>query len=364
MREVKIDLGPQSYSIRIEPDSISDIGEYLGKYNRGIQIGMISDQTVSKLYADSVTDSLKKVGFDPFLFIVPNGEPSKSLKQTEKLYTKLLECNFRRDSLILALGGGVIGDLAGFVAATFMRGIPFVQIPTTLLAQVDSSVGGKVGINHPLGKNLIGSFYQPKFVLIDPNVLRTLDKREIWAGLGEVIKYGLIWDKTLFDLIENHLPDIADLKDSELVSKTVEICCRIKAKVVERDEKEKSLRRILNFGHTLGHALEAVTDYGYFKHGEAVVYGMRWTAWVSWQKKVLRESEYQRIERLLKRFAVPKLPQNITAKNLSDKIKIDKKQSVKGLHLVLLEKIGKVKMEQSEELTPYIEGWLNDVGST
>jgi 3-dehydroquinate synthase len=165
-------------------------------------------------------------------------------------------------------------------------------------------------------------------------------------------------------LIENHLPDIADLKDSELVSKTVEICCRIKAKVVERDEKEKSLRRILNFGHTLGHALEAVTDYDYFKHGEAVLYGMRWAAWVSWQKKVLREPEYQRIERLLKRFAVPKLPQNITAKNLSDKIKIDKKQSVKGLHLVLLEKIGKVRMEQSEELTPYIEGWLNDVGST
>lgn len=363
MRKVKIDLGLQSYSIRIAPDSLSDLGARLDGYDRSTQIGIISDQTVSKLYADSVMNSLKQSGFDPLLFVIPDGEASKSLEQTNRLYTQLLESNFRRDSLILALGGGVIGDLAGFVAATFMRGISFVQIPTTLLAQVDSSVGGKVGINHPLGKNLIGSFYQPKFVLIDPNVLRTLDKREIWAGLGEVVKYGLIWDRTFFDLIENHLSNIADLKDSELVAKTIEICCRIKAKVVERDEKEKSLRRILNFGHTLGHALEAATDYDYFKHGEAIVYGMRWAAWVSWQKKILSISEFQRIERLLKRFVVPELPQNTTAENLYDKIKIDKKQSVKGLHLVLLEKIGKVRVEQNEELTPYIEGWLNDVGS-
>jgi 3-dehydroquinate synthase len=364
MRKVKINLGPQSYSIRIESNLISKIGEGLGKYDHGIQIGMISDQTVSKLYANSVINSLNQSGFDPLLFVVPDGEASKSLEQTNRLYTQLLESNFRRDSLILALGGGVIGDLAGFVAATFMRGIPFVQVPTTLLAQVDSSVGGKVGINHSLGKNLIGSFYQPKFVLIDPNVLRTLDKREIWAGLGEVVKYGLIWDKTFFDLIENHLSDIADLKDSELMSKTIEICCRIKAKVVERDEKEKNLRRILNFGHTLGHALEAVTNYHYFKHGEAIVYGMRWAAWVSWQKKILSESEFRRIEGLLKRFQVPELPHDITAENLCDKIKIDKKQSVKGLHLVLLEKIGKVRVEQNEELTSYIKGWLNHVGST
>ena len=361
MREVKIDLGPKSYSIFIEPNSLSAVGVRFGKYYHGIQIGIISDQTVSKLYADPVMNSLKKANFDPHLFIVPNGETSKSLEQTEKLYTQLLEANFRRDSLILALGGGVIGDLAGFVAATFMRGIPFIQIPTTLLAQVDSSVGGKVGINHFLGKNLIGNFYQPECVLIDPSVLQTLDKREIWAGLGEVIKYGLIWNEDFFKLIESRLFDIADLKDPDLVSEVIQFCCRIKAEVVERDEKEKSLRRILNFGHTLGHALEAVTDYNYFKHGEAIIYGMRWSTWVSWQKKVLRESEYLRIERLLRQFPVPELPQNLTANHLIDKIKIDKKQSVKGLHLVLLEKIGKVKMEQGEELTRYIEGWLNHV---
>ncbi len=362
MREVKIDLGPKSYSIFIETDSLPNISARLGKFDRGIQIGVISDQTVSKLYADSVMNSLKKADFDPFLFVVPNGEASKSIDQTNRLYTKLLESNFRRDSVILALGGGVVGDLAGFVAATFMRGIPFVQIPTTLLAQVDSSVGGKVGINHPLGKNLIGSFYQPEYVVIDPNVLQTLEKREIWAGLGEVVKYGLIWDGTFFNLIETGLSDIANLKDAEQLSKTIEFCCRIKAEVVERDEKEKSLRRILNFGHTLGHALEAVTEYDYFKHGEAVVYGMRWAAWVSWQKKYLTESEYLRIERLLNQFPVPELPQNVTANHLIDKIKIDKKQSVKGLHLVLLEKIGKVKMEQGEELSHYIEGWLNYAG--
>ena len=361
MHEVKVKLGPQSYPITIEPNCLLKIGFYLNKYFQGTQVAVLSDQTVSQLYANQIIHSLKEANFESTLMVIPNGEASKSIEQTEKLYTRLLESNFRRDSLILALGGGVIGDLAGFVAATFLRGIPFIQVPTTLLAQVDSSVGGKVGINHSLGKNLIGSFYQPKFVLIDPNVLQTLDKREIWAGLGEVIKYGLIWDENFYNLIEKNPSDIAGLNNSELLSHVIEFCCRIKAEVVKRDEKETSLRRILNFGHTLGHSLEANTDYSYFKHGEAIVYGMHWAAWVSLQKGFIQESEFLRITGLLKQFPVPELPQNITANDLIEKIKIDKKQSVKGLHLVLLEKIGKAKIEQSSDVTETIKGWLSHV---
>lgn len=361
MREILVKLGERSYDIIITPYGLKLLGSLIKDKNLGEQAAVISDETVANLYSQPALESLQEAGIESTLYVVPDGEDSKSLEQTEKLYTRLIESNLKRDGLVIALGGGVVGDLAGFVAATYLRGVSLVQVPTTLLAQVDSSVGGKVGINHPLGKNLIGSFYQPRLVLIDPNVLSTLEKRELWAGMAEVVKYGLIWDKSFFSFVESHFNDFTQLEDKERISDMVAFCCRAKADVVERDEKEGGLRRILNFGHTLGHALEAVTDFHYYRHGEAVVHGMNWSSWVSWVKGYLSESEFKRIETLLKQFPIPHLPKGIDTQTLNAKTLVDKKQSGKGLHLVLLERIGRTKIEKCFDLSDLIQGWLQYV---
>ncbi len=319
---------------------------------------MISDETVSKLYSDRVIKSLEKAGINSFLHIVPNGENSKSLNILSEIYTDIIKRGLKRDDMIIALGGGVVGDIAGFAAATYLRGVNFVQIPTTLLAQVDSSVGGKVGINHPLGKNLVGSFYQPRFVLIDPEVLYTLPRREILAGMGEVIKYALILEKKFFKFLENNLKTILQLANNKVICKTIKTCCKIKAHVVEKDEKESGLRRILNFGHTLGHALEAATNFNTFKHGEAVIHGMKWASWVSWEKGYLSEEKFNAINALLNRLDIPPIPKGLNSVDLITKIKVDKKQSRKGLNLVLLNDIGKFRIETAGDLSPIIEKWL------
>jgi 3-dehydroquinate synthase len=358
MSSVRVLLRERSYDIRIEPGILSRIGSLTGK---GDPVAVITDRTVSKLYGNGVMTSLRDAGFHAHLFVVPDGEGSKSYAEFERLHTELIRTGLKRDSLIVALGGGVVGDLAGFVAATYLRGVPFVQVPTTLLAQVDSSVGGKTGINHPLGKNLIGSFHQPRLVLIDPNSLKTLDRRDLWAGLAEVVKYGLIWDAGFFEFLEEKLESLFRLENPEDVIHMLTTCCQIKAEVVGQDEEETGLRRILNFGHTLGHALEAVTEYGYFRHGEAVVYGMRWAAWESERQGILPASELERIDRLLARFEVPPIPENMDAASLAAKTRLDKKQSAKGLNLVLLERIGKTQTVQVMDLTDAIKGWLDHV---
>ncbi len=361
MIQLLVDLGERAYPIIIQPSSLENISTVIKEHHLGEQAVVITDQTVMKLYGNPVRDSLRQTEIQFTFEVVPDSEKSKSLDQASKLYTKLIEFNLHRDGMVIALGGGVVGDLAGFIAATYLRGVNLIQIPTTLLAQVDSSVGGKVGINHPLGKNLIGSFYQPRLVCIDPKVLKTLDKREIWAGLGEVIKYGLIWDNPFYEFMEKNLTAISELENWDLISQMIETCCGIKAAVVEKDEKESGLRRILNFGHTLGHALEAVTDFRYFRHGEAVVHGMHFASWLSWQKSHLSKSEFERIETLLKQFQIPKLPKKINNKNLLNKIGIDKKQTKEGLHFVLLETIGRTKMETIFDLPEQISEWLNYV---
>ncbi len=358
MKIVGLDLGERSYPILIQNQILRKIPLHLKGHAPSSRVIVISDETVSGLYGQTVIDILQSENIQADLFTVPDGEDSKSWETMGALLTRCIQAGLKRDGLIIALGGGVIGDLAGFVASTYLRGVQFVQIPTSLLAQVDSSVGGKVGINHPLGKNLIGNFYQPKMVLIDPSTLSTLDRREMWAGMGEVIKYGLIWSDAFFSKIERDLPLLSDLKDMDAVGEMLAFCCRAKADVVEQDEKEGGLRRILNFGHTVGHALEAVTDYHTYKHGEAVVYGMRWAAWVSWQLKLISQSDFNRIEALLLKFPVPPLPPNLTAENLADKTKIDKKQTGKGLHLVLLESIGKTRIEQVNDISGWIAEWL------
>ncbi|MBN2105341.1 3-dehydroquinate synthase [bacterium] len=358
MKIVGLELGERSYPILIQNNLLTKITIHLKGHAPTEQAVIISDQSVSQLYGETVSSALKNAGIQTDLFIVPDGEDSKSWKTMGNLLTRCIQTGLKRDGLIIALGGGVIGDLAGFVAATYLRGVNFVQVPTSLLAQVDSSVGGKVGINHPMGKNLIGNFYQPKLVLIDPMTLTTLDKREMWAGMGEVVKYGLIWDEAFFKQVEDSLHTLIHLKDMEAVADMLAFCCRAKADVVEKDEKEGGLRRILNFGHTVGHALEAATDYHYFKHGEAVVHGMHWAAWVSRQEQFISESEFNQIESLLKQFAIPVLPDNLVAENLISRIKIDKKQTGKGLHVVLLEAIGKTKILKVEDMTPWVKAWL------
>jgi 3-dehydroquinate synthase len=361
MKELVVNLGDRSYPIFIEPEGLKNLGQLISNRGLGKKIAVISDTNVAELYGDKVIEILNNADIKTTLHIVPAGEESKSMAQTEKLYTQLIQSNLRRDGLVLALGGGVVGDLAGFIAATYLRGINMVQVPTTLLAQVDSSVGGKVGINHPLGKNLIGSIYQPRLVLIDPDVLKTLDKRELWAGLAEVVKYGLIADENFFTLIEKHLDEFINLTDSELTTNVLAFCCQTKANVVEQDEKESGLRRILNFGHTIGHAIEAVSEYSTFRHGEAIIHGMNWASWVSYQKGMLSENEFQRIIKLLYRFPIPSLPENIDTQSLNNCSKVDKKQSEQGLNLVLLEAIGRTRFEKVHDLTEPIKTWLQYV---
>ena len=361
MKKILVKLGPQSYPILIIPGGLSGVGPMIQAKKLGRQAAVISDHTVSKLYSEKVMQSMTNSGIDSTLHVVPDGEGSKSFARLNKLYTGLIQAHLRRDGLIVALGGGVVGDLAGFAAATYLRGVRWVQVPTTLLAQVDSSVGGKVGMNHPLGKNLIGSFYQPRFVLSDPSVLATLHTREMWSGLGEVIKYGLIFSERFFSFLEKNLNLLAELSNDDLVVKTAAFCCKAKADIVKKDEKESGLRRILNFGHTLGHALEAATDFRYFRHGEAVVHGIHWASWVSWKKGELSRPVFQRIENLLQRCPLPKIPKRLNADALASHIQRDKKQSEKGLHLVLLADIGKTRIKPTDNTLELIKEWLEYV---
>jgi 3-dehydroquinate synthase len=359
MREVRVSLGERTYPIFIDPGVLECAGPLIVRHGLSSRTAVITDRTVNGLFSKVLLESLRSEGIDASIFEVPDGENSKSLEQTEKLYTKLIKSGLKRDGLIIALGGGVVGDLAGFVAATFLRGVNLVQIPTTLLAQVDSSVGGKVGVNHKLGKNLIGSFHQPRMVIIDPLVLDTLPMRERWAGAAEVAKVALIRDPALFELLEKRMEDMIALADIDEVSSVLETCCAIKAEIVEKDEKEKGLRRILNFGHTVGHALEAATKYSVFRHGEAVAYGMAWAVQFSRDRGFLEASHFSRTDALLRRFPLPPIPEAVTAGALTFGIGTDKKQTAEGLNLVLLQEIGKTVTERSEDFGDSLEKLLN-----
>lgn len=341
MKGITVDLGPQSYPIYVESDSLKLIGKLAKEHHLGQKVAVITDVNVAKHYREDVESCLQDAEFQVLGFILPAGEQTKTLKMADYLYEKLIEANFDRNSVIVSLGGGVIGDLAGFVAATFMRGISFVQIPTTLLAQTDSSVGGKVGINHRLGKNLVGAFHQPKFVLIDPQVLKTLPQREIWSGLAEIVKYALISDAEFFDYLDDSLNDLVLLKNMEDIEMVIEHCCSIKAGIVNQDEKESGLRRILNLGHTLGHAFEALTDYNVLRHGEAVTLGMRGINWLCKENGLFDEATYNKIDSLLQRLRLPETVPDFNPKDVLKKIYHDKKVIDGVLNLVLLEGIGK-----------------------
>jgi len=344
---VKVDLGARSYSIEIGGKLLSTLGKHCVDLGLGRRCAIITDRRVGPRYAKAAAESLKKAGFEASVIAVDSGEQAKSLTVVGQCYDKLAAQRLERKSFIVALGGGVVGDLSGFVAATYLRGIPFVQVPTTLLAQVDSSVGGKTGVNLKAGKNLVGAFYQPRLVLCDLDTLRTLPSREYRAGLAEVIKYGIIYDESLFARIERDLPKLLK-KDSRTLAEVVARCCEIKADVVGQDETESGLRAILNFGHTIGHAIEAISGYGKYLHGEAISIGQVAAAKISAAQFGFSGLDVERITELFKRAG---LPTKITLSSaqrakLFAAMKVDKKVSAGEIKFVLARKIGAVEFGQ------------------
>ncbi|HSY73927.1 MAG TPA: 3-dehydroquinate synthase [Dongiaceae bacterium] len=352
MRTVSVQLGNRSYAIKIAPGLLKQLGDECARLKLGDRCAIITDTNVGKRFAKPVYESLVKAGFEPSLVVVPAGETAKSLKTVQACYDQLAAQKLERKSFIVALGGGVVGDLAGFVAATYLRGIPFVQIPTTLLAQVDSSVGGKTGVNLKAGKNLVGAFYQPKIVLSDLDTLKTLPKREFISGLAEVIKYGIIYDVILFAQLERTLPKLLQ-RDAVTLASVIARCCEIKADVVGQDETESGLRAILNFGHTIGHAIENSSGYGKFLHGEAISIGQVAAAKLSHEILGLPLSDVARIEKLFVRAGLPaKIKLNSAhRKKLFVAMKLDKKVSAGEIKFVLAEKIGGVVWGQKVSST-------------
>jgi 3-dehydroquinate synthase len=341
MRVVKVSLGDRSYSIHVGRRLLMDLGAACGEVNLGKRCVIISDAHVAPRYAAAAIKSLRKAGFEASLVTVPAGETAKSLKTAASCYDQLAAHRLERKSFIVALGGGVVGDLAGFVAATYLRGIGFVQVPTTLLAHVDSSVGGKVGVNLRAGKNLVGAFYQPRLVLCDLDTLKTLPDREYRAGLAEVIKYGIIYDVALFDRLEKEMAKLLK-RDAGVLADTVARCCEIKADVVAQDETESGLRAILNFGHTIGHGLEAISSYGRFLHGEAISIGQVAAARLSAELLGLPQSDVRRVTQLFQRAGLPTEIRLTAAQKqkLFAAMRLDKKVAGGEIKFVLAKKIG------------------------
>lgn len=342
MRNVRVDLPSNGYDILIGEGLDAEIASFFGEAGFSSQVLILSDTNVGKLYTEKIMELLKSVGKQPSILLVPAGESSKSLTEAERAYTKAIEVGLDRKSAIVALGGGVVGDLAGFIAATYMRGVPFVQIPTSLLAQVDSSVGGKVAVNHRLGKNMIGAFYQPKRVFIDLACLSTLPRRELSTGLGEIVKYGVIYDEALFLYLEEHAEEVLAMQLPAMEHLVVR-SCEIKAEVVAQDEREMGLRAILNFGHTMGHAIEKETRYVRYNHGEAVAVGMMGAAYLSREMGMVGDAEVARIRGLLEKFSLPTRAEGCTEDGMYAAIFHDKKAVDGKIKWILMEGIGRVK---------------------
>jgi 3-dehydroquinate synthase len=340
MERLKVELGERSYKILIGFGSLGQLGANLRPLKLASRLSLITDSTVGGLYGDRVRSILADSGYEVNYYELPGGEKYKTLQSAAAVYDHMVGEGMERGSAVVVLGGGVVGDLAGFVAATYMRGVPLVQVPTTLLAQVDSSVGGKVAVNHPRGKNLIGCFYQPRLVFADLQTLRTLPERELRAGLAEVIKYGVIWDQVFFCYLEQHLEQILGLEPEPLVE-AVRRTCAIKAKVVASDEREQNLRGILNFGHTVGHALESLTNYQVYRHGEAIAIGMVVAAVLAVNRGLLAAADKERLVALLRRAGLP-VSFPYPAREVLALLSHDKKVFHGQLRFILPQKMGQV----------------------
>lgn len=349
MEKVKVPLGARSYDVCIGKQLLAQ-SSCFAEVIKGSKVVIVTNDCVAKWYLTPVKAAILEAGLTVDVFMFPDGEQYKQLATVETLWTYLLENQHARDTTLIALGGGVLGDMVGFAAALYQRGVNFIQVPTTLLAQVDSSVGGKTGVNHPLGKNMIGAFYQPKRVIIDTEVLGTLPSREIGAGLAEIIKYGLIWDAQFFDVLAEKLDSLTDFTP-ELATWAIKRSCEIKAEVVAQDEREGGVRAILNLGHTFGHALEAQLGFGTWLHGEAVAVGMLMAIALSADMGYLEAAVLPRCKALIARLDLPTCyPAQLTPEALYQSMWLDKKVAAGKMRLILLKGIGEavVTAEASE----------------
>jgi 3-dehydroquinate synthase len=358
-RQIDIALGARSYSVHVGSDMISSFAPLCRQHGISDSIVIITDRHVASYHLQPLLRNLLHYQFKLTTIIIPPGEHQKNLRRANSIFTEMLQKKITRHSTIIAFGGGVVGDLAGFVAATFQRGIRLIQVPTTLLAQVDSSIGGKVGVNHPLGKNMIGAFHQPAFVWVDTAYLGTLPPREVICGLGEVFKYGIIRDAELFGYLESNLEKILRL-DAEAMMYVQARCAAIKAEIVSQDEKESGIRIILNYGHTIGHGLEFAGHYKALKHGEAVILGMIAESFIAKEKKLLDANSYKRIVALLKRAPLQTTYSSLAMSDILNAIGRDKKHVGATLRFVLPVKIGDVKVVDDVTL-PLIRKAINKI---
>lgn len=343
MVEIEVALQERSYPIQIQHQALAAIGTFISERQLAKKALVISDTNVAAYYGNQVLDSLKKANIAATLYTLPAGESSKSLLMADKIYEQAIMAGLDRHSAIIALGGGVVGDISGFIAATYLRGISFIQIPTTLLAQVDSSVGGKVAVNHRLGKNLVGAFYQPKLVFIDTAVLQTLPPREWRAGMAEVIKYGALGDQ---DFLAKLYQQAAALEsgDPTVLAEVIAHCCKMKADIVAQDETETSLRMLLNFGHTFAHAIEAAGQWQTYNHGEAVAIGMHGAALLSQQLNLCSPQAVKELKQLLLRYQLPLVAQGMTADDILPFLQRDKKVLNGAIQWILLTKLGETQI--------------------
>jgi len=343
MKKLRIDLADRSYDILIGRNFFPHLGDHLSHLKSARRALIVTNPAVNKLYGKVLTEGLENAGLEIEYVEIPEGETHKTLQDAQTVYDHLIDNQYDRNTLLVALGGGVIGDLTGFIAATFLRGVPYVQVPTTLLSQVDSSVGGKTAVNHPQGKNLISAFYQPRLVAIDLDTLTSLPPDEFRAGMAEIIKYGVIEDPRLFDFLEKNSQKILD-QDTECLQHIIETSCAIKAKVVERDERESSYRMVLNFGHTIGHAVEALTGYSRFKHGEAIAIGMVYAAKLSCQLGKCSAKVVQKIQALVEQYGLPSRLPEFSSKEYIESMYRDKKAHDRNIRFILVKDIGTVEI--------------------
>ncbi|MDX8413985.1 MAG: 3-dehydroquinate synthase [Mariprofundales bacterium] len=356
----RVDLGARSYDIAIEPGSLDRLGAAMRQVIAGAnRCLVVTNVVVAPLYLAQVKVSLAAAGWRVVELVLPDGEGSKTIANWSLILDALMTHQLARNEPVVALGGGVIGDMAGFAAASYRRGVPLVQVPTTLLSQVDSSVGGKTAVNHPHGKNMIGAFYQPKMVWIDPTVLATLDSRQLRAGLGEVIKYGLIRDADFFARLKQLMPALLQL-DAAAIAEVIHASCRHKAEVVMRDECETGERALLNLGHTFGHAIESITEYRQFLHGEGVAIGMRMAARLSEQCGLAAAGLEAQVVALLQAAELPITVPKFTSEQWLNAMGHDKKNVGDQLRLVLMDNIGSARIVDNigrAEITTLLESF-------
>ncbi|CFY08698.1 3-dehydroquinate synthase AroB [Syntrophomonas zehnderi OL-4] len=339
-RVINVDLGEQSYNIHIGKECLPSLAGLLAGVPRGSRSILVSDDIVFRLYGEQFYEILQSAGLKIEVAVLAGGESCKNLETLGWLYEQMISKGLDRQSTVFALGGGVVGDIAGFAAASFMRGIGYIQLPTSLLAQVDSSVGGKTGVNLSLGKNLVGAFYQPSLVFADVNLLNTLAEKEYQTGLAEVIKYGVIWDSKLFDYLETNIESIK-ARDMDCLIHIISRCCEIKAEIVAQDEKEKGLRALLNLGHTFGHAFEALTEYKKFTHGQAVAIGMVYATRLAAATDMINEQDAKRVTDLIKNYGLPLHYGDIRPSEIVARMHLDKKNTGGKITLVLPAAIGR-----------------------